>query len=215
MVCPADNPASEPSTSDDGLYEIADDPPVAARAASQTVVQPMHVNVPASRSLSYETPTERIHRGEEPRDEIRDVWLPVWLIAGGLLIDVASVLIGSRFGPNGISRSLAHIGTQKAVTTVVLLAGMLIATRLRQLKLGSFPLGVLKLAAIAIAPGAIVTLLTPPMMFVPVAGPLVAMLIGFAVYFALIGALFDLDQSDTWYCVMVIFVLSVALYFLF
>jgi hypothetical protein len=35
----------------------------------------------------------------------------------------------------------------------------------------------------------------------------------FVLYFALLGALFDLDQGDTWYCVLVIFLVRVAVFF--
>ena len=38
-----------------------------------------------------------------------------------------------------------------------------------------------------------------------------AWVVGFMLYFALIGTLFELDQDDTWYCVKVIFLLKVIL----
>jgi hypothetical protein len=36
----------------------------------------------------------------------------------------------------------------------------------------------------------------------------------FVLYFALLGALFDLDESDTWYCMMVIFLIRLLVYFI-
>jgi hypothetical protein len=36
----------------------------------------------------------------------------------------------------------------------------------------------------------------------------------FVLYFALLGVLFELDESDTWYCVCVIFLVRLAAYFL-
>jgi hypothetical protein len=44
-------------------------------------------------------------------------------------------------------------------------------------------------------------------------GGLAGLGVQFVLYFALLGALFDLDESDTWYCVWVIFLVRLAVYF--
>src|SRR5207245_1514079 len=94
--------------------------------------------------------------------------------------------------------------------TIVMLAGVLAAAKFRGISFGPFWSAVIKLAAISLAPHAAMMLLNAPLMFVPLGG-LLNWVIGFCLYFALIGALFELDQSDTWYCVMVIFVIRVAI----
>lgn len=52
-------------------------------------------------------------------------------------------------------------------------------------------------------------MLSMPLQFVPF-GWLIVWVLVFCFYFALIGAFFDLDQSDTWYCVMIIFLIRLA-----
>ena len=69
-----------------------------------------------------------------------------------------------------------------------------------------------RLAAISVAPAAAADLLAPMFALIPLGG-LVLLVAQFAVYFALIGALFDLDQNDTWYCVCVIFLVRLAVFF--
>jgi hypothetical protein len=44
-------------------------------------------------------------------------------------------------------------------------------------------------------------------------GGLLGLAGNFVLYFALLGALFDLEESDTWYCVWVIFLVRLAVYF--
>jgi len=87
-----------------------------------------------------------------------------------------------------------------------------LAARLRGIELGQFWTVVLKLAAITVAPSAVVRLATPVLDFVPL-GWIVGFIAEFVLYFALLGVLFDLDESDTWFCVWVLFLVRVAVYF--
>jgi hypothetical protein len=64
-----------------------------------------------------------------------------------------------------------------------------------------------------VAPSAVVRLASPVLDFVPL-GSLVGWIGEFVLYFALLGVLFDLDESDTWYCVCVIFLVRLAVYFM-
>ena len=84
--------------------------------------------------------------------------------------------------------------------TALMLAGMVLAAKRRGFSLGPIPTAIFKLAAVAVAPAAAVALVSPVLRFVPLGG-LWGAIGAFVVYFALLGALFDLDQSDTWYCV--------------
>lgn len=53
-------------------------------------------------------------------------------------------------------------------------------------------------------------LLMLPGRFIPCAGGLLAWILSFALYFALVGFFFDLDPSDTWFLVVVVFGLKLA-----
>ena len=60
---------------------------------------------------------------------------------------------------------------------------------------------------------ALVAVLGPVFAFIPFGG-LIVWVVEFCLYFALLGVFFDLDESDTWYCVCIIFMVSLAGYFL-
>jgi hypothetical protein len=93
-----------------------------------------------------------------------------------------------------------------------MLGGILLAARIRRIDLGQFWIATFKLAAITVAPAAAVDLASPLLRVIPFGG-LLGLAAEFVLYFALLGALFDLDESDTWYCVWTIFLVRLALYF--
>jgi hypothetical protein len=90
---------------------------------------------------------------------------------------------------------------------------VLLAAKIRKIDIGSFWSAALRLAAIGVAPIAVTDLLWP-LRYVMCLGGLLILGVQFVLYFALLGALFDLDQSDTWYCVLVIFLVYLGVYFL-
>jgi predicted small integral membrane protein len=93
----------------------------------------------------------------------------------------------------------------------VMLGAMLIAAKVRGIDLGKTYVSAYKLAAVAIAPAAVMEFVNPIAQFIPF-GFIISFVVEFALFFALLGALFDMDESDTWYCVGVLFVTRVALY---
>jgi hypothetical protein len=52
----------------------------------------------------------------------------------------------------------------------------------------------------------------PIALFIPFGG-IAVLIVNFILYFALLGMFFDLDESDTWYCVSVIFLVNLAVHF--
>jgi hypothetical protein len=90
---------------------------------------------------------------------------------------------------------------------------MALAAKARGFKLGSFGSTVLRVAALSVGPSAAFALLYPLLLHIPF-GTLLGLVGEFVLYFALLGVLFDLDESDTWYCVWVIFLLRLGIYFL-
>ena len=188
----------------DDLYDLAPSapPPVVAPTRSK-------------RSASGEPVVLAYHgapggaRKEFDERTLKDLHLPLVLLCGGIVIEVIAAFVRARnFGP-----AMRHVGIDLIVGTGLMLAGILVAARFRGIELGRFWTVVLKLAAITVAPSALARLATPVLNFVPL-GWLVGFVGEFVFYFALLGVLFDLDESDTWYCVWVIFLVRLAVYFM-
>jgi hypothetical protein len=164
--------------------------------------------------LQYQNPRTAAETPDEYfPDKTLDFHLPLALIAAATLIEVAAALIRGNRSPAGFTPHLTELGLHLVLGTATMLLGVLIAARFRGIALGKLPTAVMKLAAICIAPGAAVTLLSPAIAVIPFGG-LLALAGQFILYFALLGTLFHLDESDTWYCVCVIFIINVALYFM-
>jgi hypothetical protein len=203
MVYPAVPPADG-----DELYDVAqpqapEPAPVSARAAKPQ----------AAVALAYQTPrTAAAAPDAYFPDKTIDFHLPLALIAAGTLIEVVAALIRGGRSPTGFTPHLTALGLDLIGGTATMLVGVLIAVRFRGIELGKLPTALMKLAAICIAPGAAVTLLSPAFAVIPF-GFILALIGQFVLYFALLGTLFKLDESDTWYCVCVIFVINVAIYF--
>ena len=134
--------------------------------------------------------------------------MPLWLLGGGVVIEVA----GALFRKPTPKTVFLDVGVNLIAGTAIMLVGILLAARWRGIDLGRFWTAVLKLAAISVAPAALGTALTPLLRVIPLGG-LLGLAGEFVLYFALLGALFDLDQDDTWYCVLVIFLVRLAVYF--
>ena len=204
MICPTTPPADG-----DGLYDLAE--PSRPAASPQAIATPSQAA--ANAALQYQNPRTAAETPDEYfPDKTLDFHLPLALIAAGTLVEVAAALIRGSHSPAGFTPHLTELGLHLVVGTATMLAGVLIAARFRGVELGKLPTAVMKLAAICIAPGAAVTLLSPAIAVIPFGGPL-ALAGQFILYFALLGTLFHLDESDTWYCVCVIFIINVALYF--
>jgi hypothetical protein len=142
-------------------------------------------------------------------EKLMHLRLPLLLLAGGIGVQFLIAWWGQRTLP-GALHALRQVGAEILAGTAVMLAAIFIVAKLRGIKLGSFWLAVLKLAAVSIAPSAITSLTGAFFRFVPFVGWLINALIGFCLYFALLGMFFDLDQDDTWYCVLIIFLVGLA-----
>ena len=184
------------NAAEEDVYDLASDPP-------PRPVIPVAEVAPA-KAIGYRTAP--LNTAAEP-EVVRNLYMPLWLLGGGVAVEVIAVLLRR---PD--ARAVFAIGANVIVGTALMMGGILIAARLRGIDLGRFWNAAFKLAAISIAPAAAVTLITPMLRFVPLGG-LLGFAVQFVLYFALLGALFDLDQSDTWYCILVIFLVQVTFYF--
>jgi hypothetical protein len=185
------------------LYDLAPDQPVTA-APRRRVGNPAP---PASSSvIGYRS----AGGGAKPAspEAIRDLWLPLWLLVGSV---VTELLTGILF-PRRLGGSPADVIATLVVGTPLLLLAVWITAKIRQIELGPVGAALFKLAAIAIAPGALVDLCGGILQFVPL-GFLIGWLVQFVALFTLLGVMFDLDQSDTWYCVCVIFLVRLGVAF--
>ncbi len=203
MRAPAECPAA-----DDDLFDIE---PETARVAAPVPA------VPASNPiLAYQRPGATAIAAPADAyfpDKIKDFQMPLALLAGGIVIEcLAGWWTRSRTGAGALS-ALSEIGIDLVAGTCLMLIALFIAARFRGINLGRFWTALLKLAAISVAPSGLMTLLYIFFRLVPFVGILLVWLAGFCFYFALIGAFFDLDQSDTWYCVIVIFLVKLTVYF--
>ncbi len=189
---------------DDDLYDLAPDParpPIAAR--------PAHASRPANvLPLAYESKPVKKTRGRVDEQILKDQYIPLWLLGGGVAIEIVAAFL-SR---GTMEMALKTVGIDLVIGTLFMLAGIFLTARLCRFELGSFWTVVLKLSAISVAPGAVVHLATPLLIFLPL-GMLLGWAAQFCLYFAFLGMLFDLQESDTWYCVCVIFLLRLGVYF--
>jgi hypothetical protein len=203
--------------SKDDPYDLAPDAPATKPASQHPEYASLDQNAasptPPLRTLSYRT-----HRrsGDGPHkldvDQLTKQTLPLWLLTGGLLIEGAITFLRARFWWSDPNIALLHLLMNVGVSTIVMMAGVLITAKVRQIQIGSLPNAMLRLAALIIATDAAADLLTPLAYFIPFGG-IAMLLVNFALYFALLGTFFDLDESDTWYCLCVIFLIHLALYF--
>lgn len=191
-------------SSPDESYELAPEP-APPHAPSVPAVPP------AAPVLNYRNAPPAAHAGDT--DAIRNLYMPAWLLAGGVLVEMVATMLRSR---GNIPAAVVQVAFEIGLGTAVMLAGMIAAARFRGIQLGPIGTAIFKLAAISVAPAAAVALLEPGLRVIPFGlGSIIGLFGQFVLYFALLGALFDLDESDTWYCVAVIFIAHVAVYFTF
>jgi hypothetical protein len=196
---------AQPMDAEEDLYAIATAPDAAA--APQPVLPTAAPVLPyRGRSPAASPPVDDYFP-----DKIKDLQMPLVLLVAGLIVEFAAGWWSSGLDASRMLLVLSWVGINVVVGTALTLLGIFIAAKLRGIEMGRFWTAVLKLSAIVVAPSAVMTVLYLFLRFLPLGGLLVAVL-GFCFYFALIGALFDLDQGDTWYCVCVIFLLKLAIY---
>jgi hypothetical protein len=213
MRCPAQMPG------DDGEYDLTPQTPKVAP-------RPIHAAAPVA-VIPYRGPEKAVpstarpsaHRSSpEDTEAIVNFTAPLWLLVGGIVVEI---IAGFFLGQRTFEDALILIGLKLIGGTLLMLIGVWIAAAARGVKLGPLPTAMFKLAAISIAPSALGDLLLPFSRIIPSIGigmigiPLGPLLLGVAVfgfYFALLGMFFDLDESDTWYFVWVIFLVKIPIY---
>lgn len=189
-------PSEPPQQDEPPHYELAAEPaPAVAPAASP----------PHAVSLDY-----RRKDAPEPEasayfpDRVKDLYMPLAFIAIGTAVEIGLGFFSRRGGLEGAAAGVIHVGLKLIINTVLMLVAILVVAKIREISFGPVPTAILKLCGISIGPGAIGTLVGLMLAWMPLGG-LLGWVVGFVLYFAAIGALFDLDESDTWWCVGTIF----------
>jgi hypothetical protein len=193
------------------LYSVAPAPLPSAQLATAKPAAPAEAQPVKSarrgRVLAYQGKSDSDAVDAYFPEKIKDLYMPLVLLCAGILVQfVAGWWAGARWGI-GPSHAMTQVGVEMVLGTILMLAAIFIAAKRRGFTFGPFWGAVLKLSAVSIAPSALMTLLDIFLRIVPLGG-LITWVLGFCFYFALIGAFFDLDQSDTWYCVCVIFLVK-------
>jgi hypothetical protein len=203
MQCPKNPPSA------DEMYDIAPDPARPGKSDRPAAAK----SAPVVPTLSYQTPRSaepgNLDRGVDP-ELLKKRYAPLWLLCGGIVVEVISAYWRH---PHDVQDAMIQLGIGLVGGTIVMLAGVLLAAKIRKIDIGSFGSAALRLAAIGVAPMAVGDLLWP-LRYIICLGGLLILGVQFVLYFALLGALFDLDQSDTWYCVIIIFLVYLGVYFL-
>ena len=211
--CPCGNVQRCPveEGADEAMYDFAPEsvkPKEAERPVVRAAIKP---SVP---TLDYRTPAKgaaAASGGLVDTETLKKRHIPLWLLGGGAAIELISEFV---FGHNDFATAMNHIVGQIVVGTILMMVGVFLAAKFRGIQIGSFSSAALKLAAISVAPSAVGDLLMPIAGLVPLLGGLVVLIVQFILYFALLGALFDLEESDTWWCVWVIFLINLGVFVL-
>jgi hypothetical protein len=145
-------------------------------------------------------------------DRVKDLYIPLALIGAGTIIDTALYLFAGRasrvsvLGPGAaLAGALAAVGFSMLAQAGIMLATVFVVAKVRGISFGPVPTAIVKLCGISIGPGAIGSLVGLVLGFLPFIGGLIGWIAGFILYFACIGALFELDESDTWAVVVSVF----------
>jgi hypothetical protein len=155
----------------------------------------------------------KTEKGDALEANVRNLYSPLIVLAIGIALEISTNVY---FTP---SKNVMLRGATVSVIVAVLMtfnviimsAGIAIAAKFREIDLRPFHFTILKLAAVAIMPSALLDLAMVPLGHVPM-GWILAWIVSFSAYFMLIGFFFDLDQEDTWYLVKIIFAIRILIF---
>ncbi|WP_428940109.1 hypothetical protein [Fontivita pretiosa] len=147
-------------------------------------------------------------------NHVRDIWLPVWVIASGLLLLMLLVVVMASASATS-TRSAHAMAVNLALRLaweigVTFIGGMLI-TGLLDCSLGQIAAATLKLTAIAVARFAVASLFNIPIDHI--GGALLGLMASMPIFAGLISYFFELDVRDTTFAVVLLTLLRAVSYF--
>jgi hypothetical protein len=175
---------------------------VVAQATRVEPIQYQHPKTPGATELDRLFP-----------DRVKDLWLPIGLIGGGFVVEVVHTFVTARFWRYGMRGAMVQLGTNVILLSGIMLVAIFIAAKIRKIEFGPPLAAVLKLCAVVMGALGLTHFIGSIVLFIPLFGGLFYAVIAFVSYFTLMGALFDLDQSDTWYCTLIMFLVWLGMYF--
>jgi hypothetical protein len=206
---------TEPPAPDSDLYALADDAAAAkpgmtvpAKAGEGAVARPAPLKV---QPLAYrEESTTAGANSEVSRwfpDRVRDLYLPLGLLAGGTVVEIIATLVFNGARATTLVSMLRSMSVSLVLSTGIMLVAILLAGKLRHIDYGRLPVAILKLSAVVVGTIGITLTLGVIFMMVPIFGWFLFLALPFVCYYTLLGALFDLDASDcTYTCFVMIIV---------
>jgi hypothetical protein len=200
------------ANSDDELYDIADEPkqamPVAkpvGTAVSVALGGSAAATVPGKpRVLAYKSgPTAREREAARTSvftDMYRDVYVPTGLIVASFVAFTVFTVFFDSAGAAGAAFYALGMGVVFFFKTLLMIGAAFILAPLLGVSFGPLWTAILKLAAVAMAPDVLATIITES---IGVTGAgILANSIALAFYWFLIAYLFQLDASEAWYVVI-------------
>jgi hypothetical protein len=200
---PVTMPVAEPLPDDD-LYGLAEDSQPRTPELPQPAALPQAQAEPV---LTYQRKVVSDPKRDFSEEHLINHRAPVILVLVGMTVEFGAAALGSR---GNLSAGFAQVAIEMLLGTGLMFAVMFYASWARGFKMGSPGSALLKLLAISVAPSAAMRVLGLFLGFIPL-GFVANWGLGFCFYFALLGVFFELDQDDTWYCVVAIFLTKVGL----
>src|SRR5688572_7487113 len=112
-----ENPREMSPQEDSTDYDLAPDSRKVTRVHIP-LAQPAAPDPDSPPTLAYRAPKDENHGRAEP-ETIKNLYMPLWLLAGGVVIEVVGAFIRLK----DPQRALTYVGVNVVVTTLIMLAG--------------------------------------------------------------------------------------------
>ena len=140
-------------------------------------------------------------------NRFKDRDLPLWLLAGGLLLIMVQVAHLSNMNGAAMAGAMMFVSVKTIINVALMLIGVLVAARVAHIDFGMLGPAILKLCALYVGPatlGAIISEMLGGDMAVAMLGGGVSTIL----YWSLLSYLFRLDAMQTMICVVTIWVVG-------
>jgi hypothetical protein len=221
MLVPAKRAAQAETEAADDPYELSEEPaplPVAAKPAGRHVSKDQvlsrlgHTYIPQKKLGPDEAEVLAAERRmEEMLDPstVREIWIPLGLLAAGLVLNCIDIMYATRNPPHPAILGVFLAVLRAGLSTSLIVGGIFLSTLMFDVcVVGQFSRSILRICGIAIAPSALYGILS--YMIGGVAGSTAGVLISIAIYAALFHFLLNLDLKDTSVCVLITWILITA-----
>ena len=227
ITVPSTDPAAPPPEPDDALppdfddlYALAEGTPVAnavtppayARSAPTPALATATAGGGGGRTnamLGYAQMAPKRHGGDEERGgdlffhPVKDLYIPGALVVAGTILSYLAIVF--HHGVRNPGAALFAVGLMTLINLILTVPAVLLTVKLFDLGLGPIGPGVLKIAACAIAPGAVGELMG--MIFTGFAGSMLGWGISLAITLIIFMKLLDMDFGEVLMCSTFIFVI--------